>query len=423
VPTPDAGPASLEPSRDGRVDLTTKGFPTVARPIPLAEVAGQGWTLADLLPPVLVLRESALTHNVALMADYCEREGVELAPHGKTTMAPQLWRRQLDAGAWGISAATVAQARVMLAAGVTHVLVANEVTDPPAVAWIAAQLRDTDAEIVCAVDSRDGVELLANAIDARPLSVLVELGHPGGRTGCRTVDDALDVAGLVTTKPSLALAGATGFEGTIGDERSPGCIDEVRAFLDGFAAFGARLRTDGLVETEDSWVSAGGSAFFDLVVERLGPSAGVADRVLLRSGRYVIHDAGENARASPFADRDPVGRFRAAIEVWGAVVSRPEPDLAILNLGRRDVSFDQGLPIPFSLRRSSGKHLDVTGALIVERLNDQHAYCRVAPDIAIGPGDLVGCGVSHPCTAFDKWRVIPVLDDEDKVVDAVATYF
>ena len=242
--SPAAGQMTLDPPRDVRVDLTTKGFPAVDRPISLSEVARQGWTLADLLPPVLVLRERALTHNIALMAEYCQAHGVELAPHGKTTMAPQLWRRQLKAGAWGITAATVGHARVMVAAGVPRVLIANEVTDPAAIAWIAAQLRDTDAEILCAVDSSAGVELLAAGLHPvpRPLPVLVELGHPSGRTGCRSLEEALEVARLVTTKPSLRLAGATGFEGTIGHDRTPGCLDQVRAFLEGLAAFTARLR-------------------------------------------------------------------------------------------------------------------------------------------------------------------------------------
>ena len=423
MPAPRAGSVILDPSRDARVDLTTKGFPTLDTPIPLAEVPGRGWALTDLLPPVLILRERALAHNISLMADYCRSHGVELAPHGKTTMAPQLWRRQLDAGAWGITAATVGQARVMLAAGVPRVLIANEVTDRHAVGWIAARLEQPGVEIICSVDSRLGVELLAAAIDRapRPLPVLVELGHPGGRTGCRTVEDALDVARLVSTKPELALAGATGFEGTIGEDRAPATLDEVRAFVDALAALTARLRTDGLIGTPETWVSAGGSAFFDLVIEQL--RRGVADRVLVRSGRYVTHDAGENERVSPFADREPGSRFHAAIEVWGAVLSRPEPELVLLNVGRRDVPFDQGPPLPFSLRRRSGERVDVTGRLRVVRLNDQHAYCRVGPGITIEPGDLVGSGVSHPCTAFDKWRVIPVLDDDDRLMDAVATYF
>jgi D-serine deaminase-like pyridoxal phosphate-dependent protein len=308
---------------------------------------------------------------------------------------------------------------------VRRVLIANEVTDATAVGWIGAQLYDPGVEIVCSVDSPRGVELLAEGIEEvpRPLPVLVELGHPGGRTGCRTEDHALEVARLVTTKPELVLAGATGYEGTICDDRTPACLDVVRAFLDRLAALTTRLRTDGLVETEEAGVSAGGSAFFDLVVERLGPSGSIADRVLLRSGSYVAHDAGMNERMSPFAHLEPERRFRPAIEAWGAVLSRPEPELAILGFGRRDVPFDQDLPVPFTLRRRSGERLDVAGALVVERLNDQHAYCRIPAEISIEPGDLVGCGLSHPCTAFDKWRVIPVLDDHDRVIDAVATYF
>jgi D-serine deaminase-like pyridoxal phosphate-dependent protein len=415
---------ALDPRRDARVDVTTKGFPAVDPPIPLAAVSEQGWTLTDLLPPTLVLREKALAHNIDLMADYCATHGVGLAPHGKTTMAPQLWRRQLDAGAWGISAATVAQARVMLAAGVRRVLIANEVTDGPAVRWMASRMHDADIEIVCSVDSGRAVGLLADGLGSspRPLPVLVELGHAGGRTGCRTLEDALEVAHLVTSEPHLSLAGATGFEGTICGDRSPACLEEVASFLGDLAALIGRLRNDDLIETEETLVSAGGSTFFDLVVEHLHTtsSGGAADRVLLRSGRYVTHDSGENERVSPFAH--DLG-FLPAIEAWGAVLSRPEPTLAILNLGRRDAPFDQDLPIPFSLRRRSGVAVEIAGTVVVEKLNDQHAFCRVSPEISIEPGDLVGCGVSHPCTAFDKWRVIPVLDDHDRVVDAVATYF
>jgi D-serine deaminase-like pyridoxal phosphate-dependent protein len=416
---------SLDPARDARIDATTEGFPAIDVPIPLSEVVNQGWSVQDLLPPALVLREAALAHNIALMADYCATRGVELAPHGKTTMAPQLWRRQLDAGAWGITAATVTQARVMLAAGVPRVLIANEVTDAAAVGWIAAQRRDAGAEIVCSVDSPVGVELLASATEEtpRPLPVLVELGHPGGRAGCRTEDEAVDVARSVKTKTGLVLAGATAYEGTVCHGRTSACLDEIRAFLDRLAALTLRLRSDGLVETEESWVSAGGSAFFDLVVERLRERGDPADRVILRSGSYVAHDHGKNERESPFADRDQEHRFHPTIEVWGSVLSRPEPDLAILGIGRRDVPFDQDLPVPFALRRRSGERLDVGGALVVEHLNDQHAYGRVTSDIPIEPGDLVGFGISHPCTALDKWRVIPVLDEGDRIIDAVATFF
>ena len=234
---------------------------------------------------------------------------------------------------------------------------------------------------------------------------------------------AIEVARLVTTKPELALAGATGYEGTICDDRTPACLDEVRAFLDRLAALTARLRADGLVETEETWVSAGGSAFFDLVVERLGPSGGIADRVLLRSGSYVAHDVGMNERL--VALRPP--RAGASIPLGDRGVGRraltSRAGLAILGFGRRDVPFDQDLPMPFTLRRRlrrTRRRRRRPGRRAAER---PARLLPGRPDVAIEPGDLVGCGVSHPCTAFDKWRVIPVLDDDDHVIDAVATYF
>jgi D-serine deaminase-like pyridoxal phosphate-dependent protein len=351
--------ATLDPARDAHVDLGTKGFPALDRPIPLGSVAGQGWTLADLPPPVLVLRERGIAHNLALMASYCREHRVELAPHGKTTMAPQLWRRQLDAGAWGITAATVAQARVMAAAGVGRILIANEVTDPGSIRWVAARLHDAETEIVVNVDSARGVRLLADELAGvpRPLPVLVELGHRGGRTGSRSVEEAMTVAGLVSAEPELKLAGATGYEGTICQDRTEGCLQEIRRFLEDLAALTVRLRTEDLVETDETWVSAGGSAFFDLVVDRLRTGE-VADRVILRSGCYLTHDAGHYERLSPFANEELPRRFRSAIEAWGGVLSRPEPALAIMGVGRRDVPYDLELPTPFELRPHDGGALE-----------------------------------------------------------------
>ena len=201
--------------RDVRIEGTSKGMPRVSDPVPLLEAGAQGWTLDDLEPPFVVLRRSALEHNVSLMAAYCDDHRVSIAPHGKTTMAPQLWRRQLDAGAWGISAATAAQARVMRAAGVPRILVANPLTDVAAIRWAAHDLREDANELACYVDSERGVELLEAVLreeaPARPLPVLLELGHAGGRTGCRDAEEALALARRVATSPNLLLAGLAGY--------------------------------------------------------------------------------------------------------------------------------------------------------------------------------------------------------------------
>jgi D-serine deaminase-like pyridoxal phosphate-dependent protein len=396
----------------------------------LAEVADRGWTLLDLPSPVMVLRERALAHNIALMAEYCRAWGVDIAPHGKTTMAPQLWQRQLDAGAWGITAATVDQARTMRAAGVSRILLANELVDPVSIAWVAAQLSDPAFEFLCYVDSERSVDVLVAGLLAagaeRPLPVLVELGFEGGRTGCRTIPEAVYVAARVVSSARLRLVGVSGYEGTLCQERSPDCLALVIGFIDRLRELTTTMIDAGSFTGSDRIVlSAGGSAFFDVVVDRLrGPWPGDADvRVVLRSGCYLTHDVGIYERLSPLPARDGNRGFRPAMELWSRVLSRPEPELAILGFGKRDVSFDIDLPYPRVVRTASGSPVDARAGLEIRSLNDQHAYGRVSPGFTLGVGDLVGLGICHPCTSFDKWRVIPVLDEDDLVVDAVATFF
>jgi D-serine deaminase-like pyridoxal phosphate-dependent protein len=410
--------------------LGSKGFPAVDEPVPLADVAGRGWTLHDLPTPVMVLRGSALEHNLALMAEYCHAWGVDIAPHGKTTMAPQLWRRQLAAGAWGITAASVDQARVMRSAGVPRVLLANELVDPVSINWVATQLADPGFELLCYVDSDRSVEILDQRLRAggaeRPLPVLVELGFEGGRAGCRSIPEAVHVASLVAMADTLRLAGVSGYEGMICHERSPTCLASIASYLDRLRELTVTLLDAGSFAGIDRVIlSAGGSSFFDLVVDRLrGPWPGGADvHVLLRSGCYLTHDAGFYERVSPLPSREGPRGLRSAIELWAHVLSRPEPELAILGFGKRDVSYDIDMPIPREARKASGATSGLAGDLEILSLNDQHAYGRLRPGVSIDVGDLVGLDISHPCTALDKWRTIPVLDDDDRVVDAIATWF
>ena len=270
--------------------------------MPIGDIAGRGWTLSDLPTPVMVLRERALAHNLSVMAEYCRAWGVDIAPHGKTTMAPQLWDRQLQAGAWGITAATVDQARVMRASSIPRVLLANELVDPVSIAWVAEQLTDPAFDLICYVDSDRGVTILEEHLRAhrpdRPLSVLVELGFDGGRTGCRTIPEAVHVAGRAASSDVLHLAGVAGYEGTICHDRSPGCLALVLSYLDRLRELTRTMIDTGSFDGDEPIIcSAGGSAFFDLVVDRLrGPWPGDADvRVVLRSGCYLTHDAGSTS--------------------------------------------------------------------------------------------------------------------------------
>jgi D-serine deaminase-like pyridoxal phosphate-dependent protein len=419
----------------GVVDWRAKSFPPAGAALALAEIGQQAWNLfaGDLWFPVLVLKESALAHNISRMARLCAAHGVSLAPHGKTTMAPAIIRRQLDAGAWAITAATPWQARAMREFGVRRVLLANQVVEPAAIRWMGETLAaDPEFELLCCADSLEGVALMTEGLAGvrldRPLPILLEIGVPGGRTGCRTLEAALAVASAIRRRPEMALAGVTGFEGLI----RGGSLDATLASVDVFLQRirGSMTAIDaigGFAGRREIVVSAGGSAYFDRVVAVLadGWKLTLPVRMVLRSGCYVTHDHGTYAATSPLGDRsaDPDDRLHPALELWGAVLSRPESELALLNFGRRDAPFDAGLPIPQTARSRTGSARDVAGRLVVTGLNDQHAYVRLPAEDPLAVGDVVGCGISHPCTAFDKWRLIPVVDDDYTVIGAVETRF
>ena len=400
-----------------------KGFGTIAagRTVTAAALETQRPPAlgGDFTMPLLVLKDSALRHNATAMADWCAASGVRLAPHGKTTMAPQLFARQVDAGAWAITAATIGQAQVFRSFGVSRILIANELTDQAGIGWLAAELSaDPDWDCFAYVDSVAGVRLLDDALAAagasRPLRVLVELGFAGGRTGCRTVAGALAVAAVAEQASQLALAGAAGYEGGIGHDAEPGTLAAVAEYCGKLRDLGVALA--GMIS--EPVISAGGSAYFDVVAREL---AGSGPALVLRSGCYLTHDHGEYARIGP-AERRGGPALIPAIELWAPVLSVPEPGLALACAGRRDVAFDQGLPVPLRIRRTDGT-TEPGGGLTVTRLDDQHAYLAVPAEVTLTPGDLIGFGISHPCTTFDKWRVIPVVDEEYRVIDAVRTFF
>jgi D-serine deaminase-like pyridoxal phosphate-dependent protein len=356
--------------------------------------------------PVMVARSAAIEANIAQMAAYCASHDVDFAPHGKTSMSPSLFAAQLAAGAWAITVATANQALVAYRFGVPRVLVANEVLDPRPLRWLARQGRD----LLCYVDSPAGVDVLASALSGGgKVRVLVEMGYRGGRTGCRSVDTAEQTARAAAAVPGVEVAGVAGFEGLLPTAA------EVETFLATIAQAAARIAP---LCPYPVLLSAGGSSYFDVVVDLLGPVAREhGGRLVLRSGAVVTHDHGTYAATTPFT-RVP-GSLAAALEVWAQVLSAPEPGLAILGAGKRDLPYDMGLPVPLAARSLDGTLRDLEGST-VERLNDQHAYLIGGE---VQPGELVRLGISHPCTAFDKWRVIPVVDEQYRVIDVLETYF
>lgn len=353
--------------------------------------------LDDLQFPVLIIRESALSANIHAMSEWCRRNGFDIAPHGKTTMCPQIFRRQLDAGAWAITVATTAQAQVCVQAGVPRVFIANQVVGS---ANVRALTSPRGVEIYCLIDSVESVKQLAGA---GPLNVLIEVGKTGWRTGVRSPEAIEAIA--ESLPPHLELRGMEAFEGLARNAA------EAEAFLHDVARAAEKLLDRRPIR--EPIFSAGGSSY-------LGPVARVmrklrpAWRRLLRSGCYVTHDHGIYAQhqAAALAEDPTIPCFVPALELWACVQSLPDPGVAIVAFGKRNCAYDISLPVP----------LDLEGARVTA-INDQHAYLSYPNHVKLSVGDRLRFGQSHPCTAFDKWREIPVVDDSYNVLDRYKTYF
>ena len=412
----------------------TKGLPFGVE-LTSSQIESNNWNVlhGDLPFPLLVLKESALDHNLQSMARWCAENNVLFAPHGKTTMCPQLFARQLDAGAWAITVANVSQAMVCASFGVQRILIANQVVGSGNI-QLLVQLLKHHPELECyvLVDSVDGVSHLAGGLKKyeSPVRVgaLLEWGREGWRTGVRSEFEALRVAAeLMRHDQVLEFVGVEAYEGLASSEEGEKAeIGQVEDFFSDLMALARKLRASSFLQ-ENGILSVGGTSVLDQISLLAGQAAGEF-AVVVRSGCYITSDHGFYAQKLSASHRrlssgTPV--LEPAFELWSYVQSIPEPGLAFLTFGKRDCSYDLGLPTPLFAVTPDTQGIEqvALAGCSIFKLNDQHAYMSFPTALHLEIGTLVCCGISHPCTAFDKWRLIPVVDDDYKVIDLYKTFF
>ncbi|MCW8125732.1 amino acid deaminase [Microbulbifer halophilus] len=386
----------------------------------------------ELLLPVAVVYRSHFLNNLHWMQSFADRYGVALAPHGKTTMTPAFFREQIAAGAWGITLATAPQAAAAARAGIRRLLMANQLVGRQNMELISDLLAEAGNESVdfyCLVDSTDNVRQLGEFFSARgqQLQVLIEIGVPGGRCGCRSREAVEAVCAAVAAQPALALAGVETYEGLIHGEHAEA---RVREHLISVRDLCIDLLREECFDTERAILTGAGSAWYDLVAEVFTECDEPRLLPVIRPGCYLIHDCGiyreaqrqvmERLHSKPMPDGD----LQSSLEVWAYVQSLPEAGLAILGLGKRDAAFDAGLPQaslyyrPGSPAPRPAPHNWRTTAIM-----DQHCTMEIPADADLGVGDMIALSTSHPCLTFDKWRQIHMIDDEYNLLRRVETEF
>jgi len=364
--------------------------------------------------PIMILKDKAVKHNIDRMARFCKSVGAELAPHVKTTMSPQIAQMQVDAGAFALTIANFWQAEIFRNFGFKKLIIANEVLDPTAIAAIADLNSKKLAEIIFYVDSIAGLEIIKKYTPKDGIqNLFIEIGTDNGRGGIRDLDLVTKIAKNISEDSRLKLRGVTGFEGAVPNAaRTSAGEDSVTKFCQKIVA--AANNAYQYKSENEFIISAGGSAYFEIVASELN-KFDKPKILLLRSGGYVTHDSRYYEEIYPFRDSNDL--LLPAIEVWAQVISAPEKEFGVLNLGKRDVGCDLHNPIPVA--KYSGKLSKFSGE--IEKLNDQHGFMRSKEEFAVS--ELIGLGISHPCTTFDKWRLIPLVNDNYDVVDCIHTFF
>ncbi|HVH88707.1 MAG TPA: hypothetical protein VM912_18460, partial [Terriglobales bacterium] len=304
----------------------------------------------------------------------------------------------------------------------------NQLVGKQNMAIISRLLEDPEFEFFCLVDSAHNVESLGGFFGNRKqrLNVLIESGAEDGRTGVRNREQLRALIEALSRYPAaFSLCGLEVYEGVLNDERA------IRSYLQGAIDIARELAHDGLFHRHPVILSGAGSTWYDVVAEIFSNSdIGEPIELILRPGCYLAHDVGAYRVAQEqIQRRNPVARemdpaLQPALQLWAYVQSIPEPEKAILTLGKRDVAFDAGLPVPVAqYRPGQPQPVAAPKSWSLTRIMDQHAFMQIGNGDNIRVGDMIALDISHPCLTFDKWRYLPVLDSEYRVIDIVQTFF
>ena len=395
------------------LDDRIRGVPPGTTALPASAVAERNWRPADgaMALPVLTLDEAAFVHNRDLMLGYVSAKGVAIAPHAKTPMSPVLARSLVEGGAWGTTVADIRQASVMLRAGLSRLILANEVGGAGGaqrLAALAAARPEAELYVFAETSSRRSRRSRGVARPRRTAEV-ARVGRsrrwagwsarsPMRKPSSRRRWLAAEGSYWPASRPTEGLVVQSTQEET----------DAAIAALFALTVSTLRDVRARVGPDERLVVTAGGSAFFDRAIAELQPTVAADGRAILVicSGAIFFHDHGVYDRALAALDARDGFRpgdtvvsarraFRPALRVWAEVLSRPGTDLAICGMGMRDVSSDQGFPIVLRVHRDGRPLPAVAGGRVV-KLNDQHAFLALEPGDDVRLGDVIEFGISHP---------------------------
>lgn len=389
--------------------------------------------------PAASLSTSAINHNQLWMEKFAEKFNFLLAPHGKTTMLPDLFNMQVASRyCYGMTLATVAQVMVAFRNGIKRVLLANQLVGQCNMDIVSSILaKDPTFEFICLVDSSASVDQLGAFFLKRKqnVKVLLEYGIDGGRTGIR---DEVQECGVLTAlrrwRECISVVGVEFFEGILQDET------EIRRFINWSLSRVQKLAVENIFHNDEIIITGAGTAWFDVVAKdflKFEASCPFRLKKIIRSGCYIIYDRGLYANMQKRVSDMSLGvatpefkilseSLRPTLKLWAYVHSVPEKNLAIVGMGRRDAGTDSGYPVVhlhYRPGQAAPTYFNENTSLEIFKMMDQHSFLRIGDGDDIQVGDILAFDIYHSCTTLDKWRNVLLIDDRYDVLRVFKSEF
>lgn len=348
-----------------------------------AELIGRPWTDADT--PALLVDLDRLEHNIARMAAVARAAGVALRPHFKTHKSVEIARRQVTAGAVGMTVAKLDEAAALVDGGITDVFLAHQLVGPPKLQ--RAMDLASRTRLILAVDSVVGARAIAAAAQAAGLRIPILIEIDCGLRRCGILSaDAAHLANAIADLPGISLEGVFTHAGHSYGATSPEQIDAIATEEAASVREAAtRIRAAGIAIDV---VSVGSTP----TAERVIHEPGITE---LRAGNYAFYDAMQIALGTIPADRP-------ALTVSAVVVSRPTPDRAVIDAGSKTFGLDKGAH-GLMILSGYGRPLGIEAEF--ERVSEEHGMFSVPTESTLAIGDHVQVVPNHACAVGNLGRI------------------
>jgi D-serine deaminase-like pyridoxal phosphate-dependent protein len=304
--------------------------------------------------PALLVDLDVLDANIKRIADTCRAHGVGWRPHMKGHKTPEIARRELAAGAIGVTCAKVGEAEVMAAAGIRDILIANEIVGAAKVRRLMDLVGPADP--IVGVDSVANVNELAAAARAqgKTLKVAIEVNTGMNRAGVEPGGAVVAFANEIAKQPGLRLVGLFGWESQAVTIAEP--TEKERVVVDAIAGLTASARACREAGHGIEIVSCGGTGTFPYCIRQPGVTEVQIGGAIFSDMHYRTHYHMD---------------FPFALTLLATVTSRPTPTRIVLDAGRKAMPGDAAMPQPIGLPAFSAMRLSAEHAKIeLERPSD-----------------------------------------------------